>query len=352
MVIFFNCAIFIIQRWPLRSFTDFNSMMITQPIIPLLFQNRFEPISDLFKQDIYNQCRSFSQRNYLLKSRERNNDKTNVSQDVYLLLRYSPRRDDEGGLYLQMATSYLLSQNLQQLSIQQQTRTHVAIFLNENYTRLEQWFKSIYAPYTSVTHIIRIKNDTESSWELMINYTKYNKNIQFDTILFFLEDDYIFETDMLSDTIEFFVSHNPCFVYQIDHSDRCELDINDGFGHLLVPGKTRLWRSISSNTITYACRLKTFLAFEDLLTYSKNDLESDRKIRARMDGDEVFFCAIPSYSARIETLLLPNEINITDNDDMAAYYKDWWSMARHALAEAQKIDSFPYPKINEQNLFA
>jgi hypothetical protein len=36
---------------------------------------------------------------------------------------------------------------------------------------------------------------------------------------------------------------------------------------------------------------------------------------------------------------------------MSAYYKDWWSMARRALAEAQKKDSFPAPKIDEQNLF-
>jgi hypothetical protein len=338
----------------LGFYTNFNSILIPKSII---FQNRFEPIPDLFKQDIYNQCRSISQRSYILQPLSSHNHKINSLQDVYLLLHYSPRTDDEGGLYLQMATSYLLSQNLQQLSIEQQTRTRVAVFLNENYTnlmytRLEQWFKSIYTPYTLGTHIIRLKNDNESLGELMINYSKSNKDIQLDTILFFLEDDYIFETDMLYDTIGFFVSHNPCFVYQTDHSDRCRLNINDGFGHLLVPGKTRLWRSISSTTISFACRLKTFLAFEDLIMNSTDDLELNQKIRARMGGDEVFFCAIPSYSARMETLLLPNEVNITDNDDTAVYYKDWRSMARHALAEAQKLDSFPCPKINEQNLFA
>jgi hypothetical protein len=51
----------------------------------------------------------------------------------------------------------------------------------------------------------------------MMNYTKHNEDIPLDTILLLLENDYIFESDMLSDTIEFFASHNPCFVYQPDY---------------------------------------------------------------------------------------------------------------------------------------
>jgi hypothetical protein len=61
--------------------------------------------------------------------------------------------------------------------------------------------------------------------------------------------------------------------------------------------------------------LKTFLVFEDLIRHSKNDKEFDQKRYARVDDDEAFYCAILSYSARLETLLLPNEINITIDDD-------------------------------------
>ncbi len=63
--------------------------MMTKIIRPSTFENRFDLVSDRFKQDIYNQCRSFSQRNHLLQS---------------------SKRDNEHGLYLQMATSYLLLQ--------------------------------------------------------------------------------------------------------------------------------------------------------------------------------------------------------------------------------------------------
>ncbi|CAF1208365.1 unnamed protein product [Rotaria sordida] len=339
-------------------------MLITKPMIPFTFQNRLKSISDLVKQDVYNNCKLFSQKSHSSEPLQLNNhnnqffshNRTITLENIYLLLRYSPRVDDESGLYLQIATSYLLSQNLQQLSIQQQSRTRIAIFLSENYTnltytRLEQWFKSIYEPYTSVTHIIRIKNDNQASWEFMINYIKYNEEIQLDTILFLLEDDYIFEVDMLSDTIEFFFSHNPCFVQQTDNSDRCTLHMNENDGGFtIVNGKTRLWRSIFSTTVTYACRLKTFLAFEDILIYPENGFESHRKIRDRA-GDVAIFCAIPSYGTRLEALLLPNEINSTAEIDNSAYYKDWWSFARHAVSEAQKQETFPAPKVNEQNLF-
>lgn len=351
LIILFPCAVFLIvfhlQWHPFYSSIHLDSKLPT---------TQSQSIRDNLKNDIYQQCKTFSQRIYLSQPPLSNNHQTKTSQDVYLLIHYSPRKDDEGGLYLQIATSYLLSQNLQRLSPQQQNHTHLTIFLHKNYAnvmykRLKQWFESIFIPYTSTIDIIPLKNNNQSLWKLMRNYIKSNKNIHYDTILFFLQDDYIFEKEMLFDTIDFFLSHEPCFIYQTDYSDRCGFDMTDGFGHLLIPGKTRLWRSISSTTISYACRLKTFLAFEDVLMNTMNNLKLNQKIRAEVDGQDVFFCAIPSYSARIETLLLPDEVNINKNDDMAIYYKDWWSMARHALTEAQKKESFPCPKINERNLF-
>ena len=359
VIIFFSWVIYMVafhlHWWSVDSFSDLNSVLITESMIKLTFENRSESISDLFKQTVYDQCKSFYPKNNpseLLQSTNRNN----TLQDIYLLLRYSARVDDEHGLYIQMATSYLISKNLQRLSIEQQNRARVAVFLSENYTnimynRLETWFKSIYDPYTLTTEIIRSVEGDQASWEFMMNYTKFNKEIHFETILFLLENEYIFEVDMLSDTIEFFTSYDPCFVHQTDYPDRCRLDMNDNNGFLLAPGRTRLWRSMSSTTITYACRLKTFLAFEDILIDPKNDWKtSSRDIRGRV-GNTAVFCAVPSYSSHIETLLLPSDVNITVNGDMSAYYKDWWSMARRALAEAQKKDSFPAPKIDEQNLF-
>ncbi|CAF1247461.1 unnamed protein product [Adineta steineri] len=359
MIIFYQ------QQNPSNLSINFTSIFITKPTISVIFRNRFESISDHVKEEVYNQCRTILERSQLLGILQHNISNgqyffpnlITTLQDVYLLIHYPLLSNDDNKFYLQMTSSYLISKNLQKLSIQQQMRTRIVIFLSDNYTnvmykRLELWFKSIYEPYTIITHIIRIQDSNQIPLNLMINYTKYNEDIQLDTILFFLENDYIIETDMLSDTIEFFMSHNPCFVYQPDYSDSCRLDINNDNEQInIVLGRTRLWRSIVSTSFTYACRWRTFLAFEDIIMHSSNNLKINHDIKIRA-GNTVFFCVTPSYGGRLETLLLPNEINITMDDDTSVYYKDLWSIARYAFIEAQKLDSFPVKKINEQILFS
>jgi len=360
-VIFFLCCfiginLYRLKLWPLQH-------------LDIDFILRYGPRAPFFKvskEAVYSECKSFSQRSRLLGPLKRNisngelffpHEDTSL-QDVYLLLRYSPRREDEGGLYLQLATSYLLSKNLQRLSIQQKNRTRAAVFLSAAYTadmykRLEKWFYSIYAPYTKVTHVIHTKAGNEASWKYMMNYTKYDEEVQPNTILFLIEDDYIFEANMLSDTIEFFASHNPCFVHQTDHPDRYQFGINDDDGHItMVAGKTRVWRSVTSTSVTYACRFRTFLAFEDIIMHPKSDWKASHHVRNRA-GNAAFFSAVPSHGAHTETLLLRNEKNVDldFNIGVAAYYKDWWLLGRRALSEAQKEETFPAPKVSEQDLF-
>ena len=320
---------------------------------------------DDLKQKVYDDCKSFSQRSRLLGPLQRNSSNGELYfpildsslQDMYLLLRYSPRKADEGGLHLQLATSYLLSKNLRRLSLQQQRRTTALVFLSERYEKdlyrqLEKWFKSIFATHTKATQIIRAKAGNQESWEHMMHYTKHNTNITSNTILFLLEDDYIYEAEMLLDTIEFFASHNPCFVHPTDYPDRYKMDINEDDGQItVVAGKTRLWRSITSTTVTYACRLRTFLAFEDIIMHPKNDWGASRDVRLR-GGNAVFFGPIPSHGAHTETLLLPSEDQSSSNIHTAAYYKDWWQFARRALFEAQSEKTFPTQKMSEEDLLS
>jgi hypothetical protein len=307
------------------------------------------------KQAIYDTCKSFTQTRRLLGPLQRNirngtlffpNSIASL-QDIHLLLRYAPRKNSEGGIYLQLATSFLLSKNLQRLSKEQQIRTRVGVFLSERYSQneynqLESWFKSIYAPYTAITRVIRTPNGNQASWEFMMKqYVKNIAEIHLNTILFQLENDYICEADMLQDTIEFFASHNPCFVFQVDYPDRYRMDINDDDGRVtVVAGRTRIWRSVPGTTASYACRLKTFLAFEDIIMQPKDDWGASHKVRAR-GGDAIFFSAIPSYGAHTETLLWPNSNDSLTEKETAAFYKNWWLLARRALAEAQNSSFFP-----------
>lgn len=310
-------------------------------------------MSDLLKQNVYNYCKSFSETTHQNFSANMNS----TLENIHILIRFSPKSvDDEDGLYLQIATSFLISQSLQQLSIEQQAHTRISIFLSENYTnimyeKLEQWLNTIYQPYTNLTNIIRTKDDYKKSWKFIINYIKYNQDIPLDTIVFLLEDDYIFDSQMISDTVEFFTVYNPCFVLQTDYSDHCKLELNENDESVtLLNARTRLWRSIATTTMTYACRLRTLLAVDDILLYSKNAFELRRKLRTRL-GKVAAFCAIPSYGSHLETLILPDGINLTSGIETEVYFKDWWFLARHAISQAQKYDSFPAPKVNERMLF-
>ncbi|CAF4092281.1 unnamed protein product [Rotaria sp. Silwood1] len=98
----------------------------------------------------------------------------------------------------------------------------------------------------------------------------------------------------------------------------------------MVNGRTRLWRSISPTTFTYTCRWRTFLTFEDILIHSKNDFKSHRKLHDRVDNVAIL-CAILYYDARLEALLLPNEINSTVEINNIVYYEDWWPFVRHRV---------------------
>lgn len=227
--------------------------------------------------------------------------------------------------------------------------TYITIFLSENYPnntyiRLKQWFQSIFTPYTMKTEILPLQNNHSSTWKSIVNYIKFNRNIRFETILFFLEDDYIFEIDMLIDTIQLFNKYNLCFVYHTSNVDHCSLNLNDGQVHQILPESNRFWRSISPTmpVTTFISRLRTFLTFEEYL-------QTNLKMSNR---EEIFYCSNPAYSAKIENIMFPSDINITIKEEqLAVYYKDWRATARQAFRQAQQIDTFPCAKINERNLF-
>ena len=366
IIIMSVCGLFYISWYSIKWMTDTCIDCDLLPHNPqIAVQIPRQPLSGAAKQMVYKGCKSFSQTKRMLGSLKRNTSngelyfppEITTVQYVHLLVRYSPREVNEGGLQLQLATSYLLSKNLQRLSIQQRARTRVDVFLSETYStemysRLEQWFQAMYAAYSVTTRVIPTKAGNQASWEYMMNSTKHNEKISLDTILFLLEDDYIYEADMLLDTIEFFVSHNPCFVHPTDYPDRYRMNINDDDGRItIVAGRTRLWRSITSTTVTYVCRLRTFLAFGDIIMQPKRDWGASHDVRLR-GGNAVFFSAIPSHGAHTETLRLHHKNEQISEDDTAAYHKDWWLFARRTLLEAQKMKLFPAAPMDERDLLA
>lgn len=317
---------------------------------------------NISKSAVYAECKSFSQTARLLGPLHRNLDNgvlhfanaKDSLEDVVLLIRYAPR-SEEHGLFLQIATSYLLSANLKNLNENQRHKTKAFIFLSEKFSKeltkqFENWLAHIFKPYVEELRVISTIHGNQASWEFMINYTTHEPSIQLNTLLFLLEDDYIYETHMLSDTIKFFASHNPCFVHPTDYPDRYSMSINNDDGFItMVAGETCVWRSITSTTVTYACRLKTLIAFRDILMNPNNDWGLSNEIRRRA-GNAVFFSAIPSHGAHTETLQIKNTKSAKFQIRTAAYYKDWWKMGRQVLLEAQRKPFFPFKKIDETYL--
>ncbi|CAF0921795.1 unnamed protein product [Adineta ricciae] len=320
------------------------------------------------KNKIYDQCNSVLQRSVSLGSLKFNstineyyftNYTITFLSDVYIILQFSSKFKNNNEFYIKLVSSYLLSKNLEKLPFKQQLRTNILIFLSEHfnnilYKRLTIWFKSIYEPYTRRTHIILINDHRKDmTRKFILNHTKYNFDIHLDTILFFIEDNFILQSQMLFDTIEFFATHEPCFVYHPNYFDGCQFDgiFDTNKYTTIVFGKTRLWRSILPKTFTYTGRLRTFLAFEDLFIHSNDNNRSINELIQTYAEKTTFFCAVPSYSTQLERLLFPDGIQITADDDMSIYFHDWWSLARQALTEAQTKDAFPIDKIDERTLF-
>jgi hypothetical protein len=316
------------------------------------FHNRSLDMLFVNKDVIFSECRNFSQTSRLLGSLVRSSNDGELYfrtvaaslQDVHLIMRYSPRVDAEGGLNLSVATSYLISKNLQRLSLAQRNRTRMTVFLSEKfdestYSRMDAWFRQIYEPYVLSMMIMRAPAGNQKSWEFSINYIKRNSQIGLDTIVFQLENDYVCESDMLKDTIEFFASHNPCFVHPTDYPDRYTMPINNDDQHItVVAGRTRVWRSITSATVTYACRLRTLLAFDHVLFQPNNDWANSQLIR-KLGGNAAIFSAIPSHCAHLETALRSH--GPLDGIQVAAFYKDWWKMAWQALSDTQAYPCCP-----------
>ncbi|CAF3337566.1 unnamed protein product [Rotaria sp. Silwood2] len=109
--------------------------------------------------------------------------------------------------------------------------------------------------------------------------------------------------------------------------------INDDDQHItIVAGRTRIWRSITSSTVTYAARLQTLLAFTEILFQPVNDWSNSKLVRYR-GGNAAILSAFPSHCAHIETAVRSD--GFRNGMDTVPFYKDWWMTAWEALVDAQ-----------------
>lgn len=137
--------------------------------------------------------------------------------------------------------------------------------------------------------IVEIKEGTEAgSFLKMIDYVTAQK-FDDETIIYFLEDDYLHKEGWIKIMQEGFSLPGIDYVTLYDHRDKYFLPLYENLESKLYHTDSCHWRTTPSTTNTYAMRFKTLLKHEEIhRAFSK-----DRKISA----DHEKFCKLKEIGA-------------------------------------------------------
>jgi hypothetical protein len=161
-------------------------------------------------------------------------------------------------------------------------------------------------------NIIEMKKGTEAlSFLELISFVK-NKNIHPDTIIYFLEDDYIHRENWINILLEGFSIEGVDYVTLYDHRDKYFLKNYDYYKSKIFCTKSSHWRDIPSTTNTFAMRYATFLKDYDVhKKFSTNiDVSDDHKKFCKLTSNgSTIICPIPGYSTHGELEFVSPVVN-------------------------------------------
>jgi hypothetical protein len=145
-------------------------------------------------------------------------------------------------------------------------------------------------------------NDGQSFFNLL-EYV-YDQDIDDDTILYFLEDDYIHQPGWTNILREGFDHIGVDYITLYDHKDKYFLPMYNDLQSKILATPTIHWRTIPSTTNTYAMKAKTFKQhynihkeYCDLVKGYTRD--HDKFLRLWNEGSHLISC-IPGYSTYCE----------------------------------------------------
>lgn len=315
-------------------------------------------IDEAARQGVFAHCQAFSSNSLMLGNLFLNSatgrmefkDPRQATQDAHLVIRISPRHEHTDAvlhsqeIYIWVSNMFILHENVKLLSRDQQQRLRICFFISERFSddqraEMRHYLYNLFAPFTARTSIITTISGNQASYDYMINeYIMKNPEITLDTIVLFLEDDYVCKHEMLQDVLEFFASHDPCIIFPSDYIDRYAMNINDDDRHnTVVLGKTRHWRSVTSTTVTYFLRLRTFLAFRDDIMRPTDDWGASHSVRKK-GGDTTFMAPLPGLCSHNEVATLRGN---AQGFLMASPLVDWNVMSYRALRIAPQLACFP-----------
>ena len=146
-------------------------------------------------------------------------------------------------------------------------------------------------------------NDAKSFLNLLEHV--YNQNIDDNTILYFLEDDYIHQSGWTNILREGFEYIGIDYITLYDHNDKYFLPMYDELQSKVIATPSIHWRTVPSTTNTYAMLAKTFKMHYNIhKVYC--DLEKgytrdhDKFLKLWNEGSHLISC-IPGYSTHCET---------------------------------------------------
>lgn len=151
--------------------------------------------------------------------------------------------------------------------------------------------------------VIEMSAGTEaSSFLSMLDYVSAQKYSP-ETIIYFLEDDYVHKPNWVKVLKEGFTIPKVSYVTLFDHRDKYFLPSYQGLKSQLFHTDTCHWRQTPSTTNTYAMQFKTLLKSLDV----HRSFSTDRKITADHDKfcslaemGEMLISSIPGWATHVE----------------------------------------------------
>eukprot|EP01041_Mallomonas_annulata_P005352 gene5352-10701_t len=259
------------------------------------------------------------------------------TEHIEIFLRIHPDKRSENQGYdprdLPSATSYSFAMTLDKLSDTQRNKTFVSILVNGvTDTDIQQWMDWLEFLFQNRTayQVYICPQGNVASYNCMMKVARQrlqsDPKKSADTILYFLEDDYLHLPSSTSELIQIFLSHDPCLAVPYDYADRYIMpsDINIDDGKIsVIAGRHRHWRTVSSVTVTFATRVDAFLYFNDILPHPLNDYNNSVEITKR---NGTILSPIPSLSSHIE-----NFHYFDHRTQFVSLYHNWHKMGQDLL---------------------
>ncbi len=188
-------------------------------------------------------------------------------------------------------------------TLSKETNCRLTFFLDTFYPMEEKHYLFSQDKYP----IVEVSEGKEaSSFLQMLDYV-LKKKLSPETIIYFVEDDYIHREGWVSMLREAFTLQEADYVTLYDHKDKYFFPDYQDLHSKIFPTKSCHWRVTPSTTNTYAMRLRTLIRDEEIhraFSQGKSITEDHAKFQALSKRGSLLLSPMPGFSTHVETEFL------------------------------------------------